>query len=75
MEDTVTSPSLTIEGVLQLSVDQWKQQLLQRGIDPTGRPKPRLQLELLQVLKLEIVLPETKVSSVEDFVAKGTVAD
>ena len=75
MEDTVTSLSLTIEGVLQLSVDQWNQKLLQRGIDPTDRPKPQLQLELLQVLKLEIILPETKVSSVEDFIAKVTVAD
>jgi len=53
-------------GVLQLLVDQLKQQLLQRGIDPSGRPKPQLQLELLQVLKLEIALPKAKVCSVEE---------
>src|SRR6218665_4144529 len=51
---------LSVETVLQLSVEQLRKILLELGIDPKGRPKPQLQLELLQVLKCELVAPEGK---------------
>ena len=51
---------------LPLSVETvLREKLLERGIDPKGRPKPQLQLELLQVLKCEIVVPELKSTTLE----------
>src|SRR6218665_1162012 len=51
--------------VLQLSVEQLREKLLAFGIDPKGRPKPQLQLELLQVLKFELVAPEVKSATLD----------
>ena len=45
---------------MQLSVEQLREKLLELGIDPKDRPKPQLQLELLQVLKFELVAIEVK---------------
>src|SRR6218665_3618206 len=56
---------LSVETVLQLSVEKLREMLLERGIDPKGRPKPQLQLELLQILKCEIVVPELKSTTLE----------
>src|SRR6218665_3466736 len=51
---------LSVDTVLQLSVEQLREKLLELGIEPKGRPKPQLQLVLLQVLKYEIVASEVK---------------
>lgn len=65
VENVSADPSLTIEAVLHLSADQLRDELLQRGIDPKVRPKPQMQLELVQILKLEIVGPAIKSSTME----------
>ena len=64
-EEVVANPPLSVEAVLQFSVEQLGEQLLQRGIDPKGRSKPQLQLELMQILQLEIVLPDIKTTTLE----------
>src|SRR6218665_960410 len=64
-EGVVADSPLSLEAVLLLSVEQLREQLLQRGIDPKGRPKPQLQLELLQLLQLQIVVPEFKTTTLE----------
>src|SRR6218665_1208482 len=64
-EEAMTDLSLSVETVLQLSVDQLREKLLELGINPKGRPKPQLQLELLQVLKCEIVVPGLKSTTLE----------
>ncbi len=64
-EGVVADLPLSVETVLQLSVEQLREKLLQRGIDPKGRPKPQLQLELLQMLKLQIVVPEIKSTTLD----------
>src|SRR6218665_2880541 len=64
-EEALADLPLSVETVLQLSVEQLREKLLELGIDPKGRPKPQLQLELLQVLKYEIVAPEGKPTSLD----------
>src|SRR6218665_676934 len=64
-EDVVADLPLSVETVLQLSVEQLRDKLLELGIDSKGRPKPQLQLELLQMLKYEIVVPESKPTTLE----------
>src|SRR6218665_2297575 len=64
-EEATADLPLSVETVLQLSVEQLRGNFLERGIDPKGRPKPQLQLELLQVLKYEIVGPEIKSTTLE----------
>src|SRR6218665_2635602 len=64
-EEALADLPLSVETVLQLSVDQLREKLLELGIDPKGRPKPQLQLELLQVLKCEIVVPGLKSTTLE----------
>src|SRR6218665_1070819 len=59
-EEALADLPLSMETVLQLSVEQLREKLLEFGIDSKGRPKPQLQLELLQVLKFETVAPEVK---------------
>ena len=61
-EGVVADPPLSLEAVLLLSVEQ---QLRHRGIDPKGRSKPQLQLELMQLLQLQIVVPEIKTTTLE----------
>src|SRR6218665_2662256 len=56
---------LSMETVLQLSVQQLREKLLELGIDPKGRPKPQLRLESLQVLKWELVAPEVKSATLD----------
>src|SRR6218665_1743935 len=64
-EEALADLPLSVETVLQLSVEQLREKLLELGVDPKGRPKPQLQLELLQVLKYEIVAPEVKSTSLD----------
>src|SRR6218665_3220204 len=59
-EEALADLPLSVETVLQLSVEQLREKLLELGIEPKGRPKPQLQLELLQFLKFELVAPEVK---------------
>src|SRR6218665_4112427 len=56
---------LSVETVLQLSVEQLRDKLLELGIYPKGRPKTPLQLELFQVFKAEIVVPLSKSTTLE----------
>ena len=56
-EEASADLPLSMETVLQLSVEQLREKLMELGIEPKGRPKPQLQLELLQVLKYAIVAP------------------
>src|SRR6218665_1903549 len=58
-EEALADLPLSVETVLQLSVEQLREKLLELGIDPKGRPKPQLQLELLQVFKFELVAPRS----------------
>src|SRR6218665_978219 len=64
-EEALADLPLSVETVLQLSVEQLRDKLLELGIDSKGRPKPQLQLELLQMLKYEIVVPESKPTTLE----------
>src|SRR6218665_2859235 len=64
-EEAMADLPLSVETVLQLSVEQLREKLLELGIDPKGRTKPQLQLELLQILKCEIVVPEGKSTILE----------
>src|SRR6218665_3328957 len=64
-EEALADLPLSVETVLQLSVEQLREKLMELGIDSKGRPKPQLQLELLQVLKYEIVAPEGKPTSLD----------
>src|SRR6218665_1909177 len=64
-EEALADLPLSVETVMQLSVEQLREKLLELGIEPKGRPKPQLQLELLQILKYEIVAPEGKPTSLD----------
>jgi len=65
LEEVLADLPLSLEAVLQLSVEQLREELLQRGIDPKGRPKPQLQLELMQILELQVVVPEVKSTTLQ----------
>src|SRR6218665_1974737 len=64
-EEALADLPLSVGTVLQLSVAQLREKLLELGSEPKGRPKPQLQLELLQILKCEIVAPEVKSTSLD----------
>src|SRR6218665_3943715 len=64
-EEALADLPLSVETVLQLSVEQLREKLLELDINPKGRSKPQLQLELLQVLKYEVVAPEGKPTSLD----------
>src|SRR6218665_295305 len=64
-EEVVADLPLSLESVLQLSVEQLRDKLLELGVDPKGMQKPQLQLELLQVLGIELAVPESKPVTVD----------
>src|SRR6218665_2279051 len=64
-EEALADLPLSMETVLQLSVEQLREKLLEFGVDSKGWRKPQLQLEWLQVLKFELVAPEVKSTSLD----------